>query len=254
MKKTAFTLSPVTVTETPAYPSRRRVLALASGVAAGAAGLLLNAGCQVALEQNPDACEPGETTCQDGATLVQCDRNSVRRIIDCHDYCVAEHGPDWSSRGCTPGGPDPCQCVYDIIDGEIAMCTPDELYCADDWNVTFCDVPEGETWGTPDTISCAAYCQRTRGTNWTSFNGCDAALGEYLCQCAEDIIDGGIAMCTPDELRCLGDGELAICNDESFFDYYFCGDVCVTELGEGAISLGCDDTDAQDPCLCVIPE
>jgi hypothetical protein len=253
MKKSAFTLSPVTVTDTPAYPSRSRVLALTSGMAA-TAGLLLSAGCQVALEENPDACDPGETTCQDGATLVQCDRNAVPRIIDCNDYCVTENGPGWISRGCTPGGPDPCMCVYDIIDGEIAMCTPDELYCADDWNVTFCDVPEGETWGTPDTISCHAYCQRTRGTDWTSFNGCDASLGEYLCQCAEDIIDGGIAMCTPDELRCLGDGELAICNDESFFDYYFCGDVCVTELGEGAISLGCDDTDAADPCLCVIPE
>ena len=134
------------------------------------------------------------------------------------------------------------------------MCTPDELYCADDWNVTICDVPDGGTWGTPDTISCHAYCQRTRGYEWTSFVGCDDSFEGNICRCAEDIIDGGIAQCTPGELRCLGDGELATCNDDSFFDYLFCGDVCVDLLGPGAISRGCDDADAEDPCLCVMPE
>jgi len=249
MKKHAFTLNPVTSGSAPKYPSKKATVALASGL-----GLLLG-GCQVAMEENPDACTAGEVMCQSSDILVQCDRNAVEHVINCDDYCVAQYGPEWVSYGCNAALPENhCQCNYDILDGEIASCTPEELYCADTASITYCDVPEGETWGTPLTVTCTEYCRLTLGPDYSSYEGCNADNPENLCSCVYDVLDGGIAQCTPGELQCLDDGQLATCNADSSFDYVLCSDKCLADLGEGAISLSCDATDAEDPCTCIVPE
>lgn len=250
MKKQTFALSPVSTSPAPKYPSRKATIALASGF-----GLLLGAGCQVALEENPDACTAGEAECRDAGTLVQCDRDAVQHIIDCNDYCVANHGAGWVSYGCdADSSNDPCQCVYDILDGGIGACEPGDLYCSDDQSVTYCDAAEGVVWGTPVTVTCDEYCHLTLGPDYSSWLGCDANQTDDICQCEYDIMDGVVAECEPGDLMCLDDGQLAVCSEYYSYDYIPCSDKCVADLGEGAISLSCDAADAEDPCNCVIPE
>ncbi|PKN46121.1 MAG: hypothetical protein CVU59_07010 [Deltaproteobacteria bacterium HGW-Deltaproteobacteria-17] len=249
MNKRTFTLNPVSSNPVLRYPSRKTTVAVASGL-----GLLLG-GCQVALEENPDACTPGEAMCRDAATLVQCDRDAVHHVIDCNDFCVASRGPEWVSYGCNAAdSDDPCQCEYDILDGGIGACEPGDLYCSGDQGVTYCDAVEGDVWGTPVTVTCDEYCHLTFGPDYSSLLGCDAGLPDNICQCEYDIMDGMVAECEPGDLMCLDDGQLAICSDYYSYDYIPCSDKCVADLGEGAISLSCDATDAADPCTCVIPE
>ncbi len=250
MRKQFFTFRPVTSGSPPKYPSRNAAVALASGF-----GLLLGAGCQVALEENPDTCTAGDAVCENASTLVLCDENLVRQVINCDDYCVANFGTEWVSHGCDAGVSDnQCQCEYDILDGGIGACTPEEIYCNDAQSITYCELPAGDTWGTPVTVTCDEYCHLTLGPEYSSPLGCDANLTENLCQCEYDILDGAVAQCNPGELECIGDSQLGLCNEFYTFDYILCADKCVADLGEGAISLSCDATDPTDPCNCVIPE
>lgn len=263
MKKKYFSLSPVTAAEAPRYPVKsavhralRRPLMLGTAITAGAA-LFAGAGCTVAFEENPEVCTVGDAMCRDSDTLVFCDENHVRQVIDCDDYCVANHGEDWKSFGCNAANTDNrCQCDYDGLDGMIAQCYPEEIYCQDAEFITYCDLENGYDpyTGTPRTVTCDTYCKETMGPYYSSYLGCTPENPENLCNCEYDMIDGDIAECTPSQLLCLDDGRVAICTDSYYYEYFVCSEKCVDELGEGAISLGCDATDATDPCICVMPE
>ncbi len=263
MKKKHFSLSPVTAAEPPRYPVKsalsrapRGPLTLGTALTAGA-GLLLGAGCTVAFEENPDACTEGDAMCRNTDTLVFCDENHVRQVVNCNDYCVAHYGADYVSHGCNAENTDNrCQCDYDGLDGMIAQCYPDELFCSDAEYITYCDMEESYDpyMGTPRTVTCDAYCKATMGPDYSSYLGCTADNPENPCNCEYDMIDGDIAECMPSDLLCLEDGRVAICTDSYYYEYFVCSDKCVIELGEGAISLGCDATLPEDPCRCVMPE
>jgi hypothetical protein len=262
MKSKYFSLRPVSSVQTPKYPVKSSLVHTPGRLAVGAAvasglGLLLGAGCTVPLEENPDVCTTGDAMCRDVDTLVFCDENHVRQVVDCNDYCVANYGVDWTSHGCSAENADNrCQCDYDQIDGMIAQCYPDEIYCQDEEYITYCDMTQGygDFTGTPATLTCDQYCKTTLGPDYSSYLGCTADNTGNLCNCEYDMIDGDIAECVPSDILCMDGGQVAICNDSYYYDYFNCTDKCVTDQGEGAISLGCDPAVTEDPCQCVIPE
>jgi hypothetical protein len=226
--------------------------ALASGL-----GLLLGAGCTVAFEENPEVCTTGDAMCRDVDTLVFCDENHVRRVVNCDDYCVANYGEGFVSHGCNAANTDNrCQCDYDGLDGMIAQCYADELFCQGTESITYCDLEGGydEFTGTPRTVTCDAYCKLTLGPDYSSYLGCSEEDPENLCQCEYDILLGDIAECVPSDLLCLDDGRIAICTDSYYYEYFNCSEKCVEDLGQGAISMGCDAAAAENPCECVMPE
>jgi len=262
MNNKYFNLRPVTSTETPKYPVKsalargpRKSMAVGVAVASGL-GLMLGAGCTVPLEEDPNVCTVGDAMCRDAGTLVFCDENHVRQVVNCEDFCVANYGVDYISHGCNAENADNrCQCDYDQIDGMIAQCYPDEIYCQDAEYITYCDMNSGYAdFGTPATVTCNEYCQLTLGPGYVSYQGCTADSTEDLCNCVYDIIDGDIAECSPADILCMDGGQVAICNASYYYDYFACADKCITDLGEGAISQGCDPVAAENPCQCVIPE
>ena len=258
MKNKSFILQPVSGFPAPGYPSKSSfssALKISAALASGV-GVLVGFGCTVAFEENPDLCETGEAMCRDAATLVVCDENHVRQVINCAQYCISEYNQDSTSHGCNTANVDNmCQCDNGIIDGMIAQCYPDEIACSGPDNITYCDVSEGEYTGIPKTVSCSTYCRDVFGWDYYSYQGCTEDDPENLCNCEYDIIDGDMPECMPSELRCLDDGtRVAICNESNFFDYFECNEKCEMDLGEGAISLGCVEDDTEDPCKCVIPE
>ena len=263
MKNKYFNLSPVSSTKPQKYPvssmvtrASRRPLVVGAAVASGL-GLMLGAGCTVPLEEEPNICVVGDAMCRDTGTLVFCDENHVRQVVNCDDFCVANYGVDYVSHGCNAENADNrCQCDYDQIDGMIAQCYPDEIYCQDAEYITYCDMNSGygEDLGTPATVTCNEYCRLTLGPGYVSYQGCTADSTEDLCNCEYDIIDGDIAECAPSDILCMDGGQIAICNASYYYDYFNCADKCVTDLGEGAISTGCDAAAAENPCECVIPE
>ncbi len=217
-------------------------LAMTSGVLLGS--------CHVALQQNSDVCTPGDAVCRNSDVLVRCDDNHVREIINCADFCVANYGPDYVSRGCDSTKPDnPCNCKYDAIDGMIAECYPNERWCAGPDSITWCNTDNNE-WGHLETINCSQYCHLTYGPDYYSWEGCDDQNAENPCQCVYDIIDGMFAECLPGEVECAGNGQLAVCTESYYFEYRNCADVCVETRGEGSVSEGCSDDSQDNPCLC----
>lgn len=237
---------------TPRYPARR---ALVLPLLAGAAGMAAS-GCTVTFQENNDVCTPGDAMCRDAATLVTCDENHVRQIIDCNEYCVTHYGENYKSYGCNAdSAANPCACDYDQLDGMIAQCEPDEIYCIDQENIHYCDMSAGmENWGTPAQASCNEYCRTVYGPDFVSKGGCTGEDPENPCNCDYDVLDGDIAECLPSEILCIDNGNVAICNDSYFYDYFNCADKCVADFGNGSTSEGCDAANPQNPCLCTQPE
>lgn len=246
-----FHLQPVRTAPDPRYPSRSRLMLRL--LATGAAGLA--SACTVSFEENENACTPGDAMCRDAQTLVLCDENHVRNVIDCNAYCVANYGENYRSYGCDAASAEnPCACDYDQIDGMIAQCQPDEIYCIDAERIHYCDMSAGmEEWGIPAEATCNDYCKNVYGPDYYSAGGCTGEVPDNPCNCY-DMLDGDIAQCQPSEILCLDGGQVAICNDLQTYDYFQCSDKCVADFGEGAVSQGCDAADAANPCQCVIPE
>lgn len=187
-------------------------------------------------------CEPGDIMCQDEGTLLVCEGGYDYVTYNCHERCREEHGPEWSSAGCDTDADDPCQCFYDVLEGDAPVCTPGDMYCRDDGTIMICE---------DDMLvsrSCDDLCREEHGEGWSSA-GCDVEADDP-CQCEFDTLDGGAPFCSPGDVICLDDDTLVTCPDGDYNEED-CDVRCAERYGDEYVSTGCD-AEADEPCLCVI--
>ena len=154
-------------------------------------------GCDAA-EENPCLCDfdiapgvvaectPGDVFCSDDTHYMICeDDRTTWTPMDCEDYCNETGGIDAYAIGCdaTQVG-QPCLCEYDIIDGDIAACTPGEVWCRSDDIAGICHDNQWD-W---DYVYCDDYCPENYGPDSYS-DGCDASNPENFCGCY-GVVDG----------------------------------------------------------------
>ncbi|HEY3356395.1 MAG TPA: hypothetical protein VGQ83_24305 [Polyangia bacterium] len=130
----------------------------------------------------------------------------------------------------------------DILAGDIAQCTPADLYCADGHTLMTC-----ETYSYV-AVDCDTYCPATYGPQSVS-QGCDTTAAEP-CQCY-DMLDGGRAECTPDEVMCPDPTTITSC-DPTTGGYVTttCAEYCVLHYGPDSLAAGCDAAHPDNPCGC----
>ncbi len=189
---------------------------------------------------DPPDCDDGEVRCADELTLETCE--SEEWVAEnCHEICVEDLGYDGFSMGCDAEADDPCQCQYDIIDGDVDPCYPNELYCQDAETVVFCN----DDWAPQN---CNEFCNENYGIDSVS-HGCDAENAENPCQCFDDILDGIMASCDPADVYCSDDWTVVTCED-GVETAHSCYDYCVETMGYDYYPEGCDAADPSDPCNC----
>ena len=191
-------------------------------------------------------CNPGDMKCADEMTLATC--NEDRRSWssqDCQDYCVENYGLEYTSWGCNVEFDDPCQCMYGIMEGIIAECTPGEFYCIDEHSASIC-IESPWNW---EAVDCEEYCKEEYGEHSYS-EGCDESASE-ACQCY-GVLDGDIAECTPGDFQfCPAENTAAVCADNGWdWDYWNCSEWCEVTYGADSESNGCDDNGGDNFCSC----
>jgi hypothetical protein len=129
-------------------------------------------------------CTPGDIMCADDFTLGTCDDGYSYSYQDCNEYCLESFGPEYVSYGCDAAAEDPCECDYDMLEGDPAICTPGDVECWDDTTLAVCN-----DFYYFDDVACANYCVSMFGPDYVSL-GCDAAL-EDPCECAAPGSDSG---------------------------------------------------------------
>jgi hypothetical protein len=123
-------------------------------------------------------CLPEERMCQDDRTVAFCEAGEFIPQ-SCDEYCRDTLGPMAYSMGCDDQAEDPCQCEYDMVEGEMgAVCFPSSVICVDDDTVNICD-DVGESIST---VSCQEHCEGELGAGASS-PGCDPSAGDDPCQC-----------------------------------------------------------------------
>jgi hypothetical protein len=133
--------------------------------------------CNYDIEEGIEAsCMPEDVWCADTETLITCpDYYEVYQ--NCNEYCAETYGPQSESYGCDATVTDnPCQC-YDMLDGDVATCTPGDVECWGSNTAAVCN----ESYYF-DSYDCGTYCVSTYGADYVSL-GCDATL-EEPCNCA----------------------------------------------------------------------
>ncbi|MBU1221918.1 hypothetical protein KKF34_11000 [Myxococcota bacterium] len=167
----------------------------------------------------------------------------------CQDHCTEEFGPEFVSHGaCSNENPEnPCNCEYDIIDGDMPACTPGEFYCTEA-GIEWC-VPGG--YGYFETRTCTDHCKVEFGDEFVSYGDCSLDNPENPCNCDYDGIDGGMPACTPGDMYCADDATLAVCQDNAY-EYVMvdCNDKCLADFGAGFVSEGCFSAVSDNPCGC----
>ena len=188
----------------------------------------------------PPECEEGAMRCTDESDLEVCE-DETWITEDCHERCRDSLDEFAFSTGCDADADDPCLCEYDIIEGDVDPCYPNDVYCIDDDTAYFC----GAEWREVD---CEDYCNETYGIDSYS-EGCNAEADDP-CQCVTDILDGVMASCEPGELVCLDGGTMGVCDDEGH-DYVpvLCHEFCRETHGEDWYSNGCNP-EAEELCQC----
>jgi hypothetical protein len=191
-------------------------------------------------------CTPGDIVCKDEITLATCDQHGMTwNEQNCHDFCTATHGHNYYSRGCDMQAEEPCQCEYDIIEGDMPACTPGDIQCVDESTMATCD-ENGWDWVTKN---CEEYCNETYGIDAYSL-GCDAQA-EEPCQCETDIMDGIAPSCSPGELWCADTDTVIVCDDDGWnWSEVDCNTWCTDTFGEDYYATECDDTDPDNICGC----
>lgn len=191
-------------------------------------------------------CTPGEVMCTDEMTLGTCESGGWV-TQDCDERCVEQLGVGGYSLGCDAAQADPCQCEYDIIDGDIAECSPGEVQCFDGPAVGVC-----VDWAW-QIRTCDEVCKETYGIDAYAI-GCDAAAAEP-CLCETDIIDGMVASCTPGEVYCWDVDTIAVCQADGYsWLNTDCPQVCLEAFGTGYLpGAACDMADPANPCGCHLP-
>jgi hypothetical protein len=195
---------------------------------------------------DPNDCLPGQQYCDEAGNLVVCnDDGESWTPQDCNATCVDQHGSRGYSTGCDAQADDPCQCEYDIIDGDIAECTPGEVQCRGEETVAFCQ-ENGWEWLETE---CGDYCQEIYGNEAYSL-GCNAEA-EDPCQCESDIVVGVMPACTPDDFYCQDDDTAMVCEEDGWtFTEVDCAEYCTENFGEDYYSTGCDQEDEENICGC----
>ena len=120
-------------------------------------------------------------------------------------------------------------------------CDESELRCLDGGDIEVC---QDEEWVVQ---SCHERCVDALGPMAYS-EGCDADADDP-CLCDYEMLDGVAVECTPDQVVCLDDDMVEVCQDGMPLARN-CDDVCHEQLGPNSHSEGCDATDADDPCQC----
>jgi hypothetical protein len=177
------------------------------------------------------------------------DRGRLAVVPPRHDGGLTPDGGVGPDGGLPPpdGGPPPPDGGDDdggdILAGDIAECTPADIFCADDSTLMTC---ESYTY---EAVDCDTYCQAAYGPRSGSF-GCDIAAVDP-CQCY-DMLDGGIAACTPDVVQCLDPATVSTCDPTTgSFITTECSTWCREHFGAGSTATGCDATRTDNPCGCV---
>jgi hypothetical protein len=189
----------------------------------------------------PPPCTGDDMQCTDDGALEICDDEAWVRQ-DCNERCTELLGDGAYSIGCDLSAEEPCLCQYDIIEGDVDPCYPNDAYCQDERTVVFCD----DDWAPQD---CEAYCDELLGSIDAFSNGCNAEA-EDPCQCEYGIEDGIMAHCDVGEVVCADEMTVGVCVDGVDFTYQDCNERCVAEHGSDWISPGCN-AEAEDPCQCM---
>lgn len=117
-------------------------------------------------------------------------------------------------------------------------CESSHLHCVDDFTLEFCE--EGDLVQQ----NCQDYCYENFDEFSVTF-GCSESAADP-CQC--DIVDGGAPMCTEDDIWCIDENTVSICNEYDYTRYY-CNDYCADFYGADYYSFGCDESD-ENFCQC----
>ena len=131
----------------------------------------------------------------------------------------------------------------DIIQGDIAECTPGDIFCMDSQTLMTCN--NGYSY---DQTDCDAYCQATYGSQSYTL-GCDVNVWDP-CNCY-DMLDGGIAQCTPGAVECWDPNTIATCDPSSGSMLSTdCTTWCHEHFGATTTATGCDAMKLDNPCGC----
>ncbi|MFC1655015.1 hypothetical protein ACFL2F_04340 [Myxococcota bacterium] len=168
---------------------------------------------------------------------------SGRSEKNCEDFCNDTYGYDAYSKGCDDQAAEPCQCEYDIIDGDIGECTPGDIECVDEWTLATCD-DNGWHWTRQN---CNDYCREQFGEYSHSF-GCSAEA-ENPCMC--DIAEGMMPVCSPGEMQCQDTETVLVCPEDMWsWTEMDCDTWCTETFGEDYYATECDDTNEDNICGC----
>jgi hypothetical protein len=175
--------------------------------------------------------------------------------IACGDRGRLAVVPPRADGGITPdGGPQPDGGLPppdggepdggDIIMGDIADCAPGDIFCADTQTLMTCN----EDQGTYTATDCDAHCQATYGPQSYTL-GCDVNAVDP-CNC-HDMLDGGIAQCTPGTVWCLDPSTVETCDQATgSMVSTDCTTWCHEQYGATSTAAGCDASQSDNPCGC----
>ncbi len=135
------------------------------------------------VDGEPPMCSPGEVYCEDQDTAMVCTDGYYYEALECDPYCKEQYGADAYAVGCDADAEDPCLCEYGIVDGDPPMCTPGDVYCADEDTAMICNDDYYY-----EAIECDAYCVEQYGSDAYAV-GCDADE-EDPCLCDYGPVDG----------------------------------------------------------------
>ncbi|MBU1535356.1 hypothetical protein KKF84_08540 [Myxococcota bacterium] len=260
-----FTIKPQKAYTSPRYPDHNRVGRAAKILMTAGIGILATS-CAPPLpwhENNNNnnniidgvavECFPGDLQCANENEILVCSSDEGYEhweAMDCNDWCHENYGWDYSSWGaCSEdNGDNLCQCEYDIIDGGIGYCDTDDFYCGDENTINVCNDSQTDY----QNLTCDEYCAIEWGSDMFMSSGtCDDAQPEDPCNCFYGMMDGMIAECTLEDVQCISDKAMGVCENGVDFTWYKCDDVC-KDQDPNAVSNGCDAAVADDPCLCEI--
>ncbi len=179
----------------------------------------------------------------------------VLGAVACGDRARLAVVPPKVDGGITPDGglpppdgglppPDGGEPDADIIMGDVAYCTPGDIYCADTQTLMTCN-DDRYSYSPTD---CDAYCQATYGPQSYTL-GCDVNAWDP-CNCY-DMLDGGIAQCTPGDVQCWDPSTIATCDPATgSLVSTDCTTWCHEHFGTTSTATGCDASQSDNPCGC----
>ncbi|MBN2724995.1 MAG: hypothetical protein JXR95_13075 [Deltaproteobacteria bacterium] len=91
-----------------------------------------------------ETCDPGDFMCTGDDSIKYCVTETedfgYYDYRQCNDYCASVYGIGYISyQGCTDENTEnPCNCEFEIIDGDMPICTPGDFLCPDEESVAIC--------------------------------------------------------------------------------------------------------------------